>query len=140
MLKHSKIVGFVATSSPDVSKHFYRDCLGLTLVEDSAFAMVFESADTVIRVQKTTQVYSPPYTTLGWEVDNIVATVRSLTDAGVQFERYDGLVQDDLGIWSVSGSAASNNADATGSDATGSRVAWFKDPDGNLLSVTQTSK
>ena len=62
------------------------------------------------------------YTILGWNVPDIVATVRDLVSRGVTFERFDGMVQDDLGIWTTPDN---------------SRVAWFEDPDGNTLSVTQ---
>ncbi|MBX2884588.1 MAG: VOC family protein [Granulosicoccus sp.] len=122
MLKHSKLVGFVATSKPESSRRFYGELLGLSLIEESPYAIVFESHDTIIRVQKTEQVFPPPYTSLGWEVENINEIVRSLSDAGVQFEQFQGLEQDAAGVWSV---------------PNGSKVAWLKDPDGNLLSLTQ---
>lgn len=122
MLKNSKVVGFVATSNAKNSKHFYRECLGLTLVEETPFAIVFESNNAVIRVQKTDKVCPPPYTSLGWEVDNIDESVRTLSVSGVRFEHFDGLDQDELGVWGT---------------PDGSRIAWFKDPDGNLLSLTQ---
>ena len=122
MLKDSKLVGFVATSMPEVSKQFYEERLGLNLVEETSFAIVFESNNTFIRIQKTGKTHPPPYTSLGWEVEDIGVTARSLSDSGVQFEKFDGLEQDDLGVWNVPG---------------GSKVAWFKDPDGNMLSLTE---
>ena len=122
MLKNSKMVGFVATSRPEISKQFYEEILGLTLIEDTPFSIVFESGNATIRIQKTRQVRSPPNTSLGWEVANIELIVRALSDSGVRLEKFEGMEQDDLGVWSVPG---------------GSRVAWFKDPDGNLLSLTQ---
>lgn len=121
-LKNSKMVGFLATSRPDISKRFYNEILELTLIEETPYALVFESANAVIRIQKTEEVYPPPYTTIGWEVENIEFTVRALSESGVQFERYEGMEQDDRGVWDV---------------PNGSKVAWFKDPDGNLLSLTQ---
>jgi len=124
MLKNSRIVGFVATSMPEISKQFYSELLGLVLVEETPFAIVLESKNAVIRVQKTDHVCPPPYTSLGWEVEDITATVYSLSDSGLEFEQFEGLEQDDLGVWNVPG---------------GSKVAWFKDPDGNLLSLTQTA-
>lgn len=123
MLKNSKLIGFVATSKPEISRQFYDELLGLTLLEESPFAIVFESKNTVIRIQKTDHVCPPPYTALGWEVENIMETVRTLSDKGVQFEKFGGMEQDDLGIWNIPG---------------GAKVAWFKDPDGNLLSLTQS--
>ncbi|MBI5288726.1 MAG: VOC family protein [Chloroflexi bacterium] len=122
MLGSSNIMAFVATAQPDAARAFYEGILGLRLIEDAPFALVFDAYGTKLRVQKVQTVAPAPYTTLGWVVDDIVATVRELASRGVQFERYEGLEQDDLGIWS---SGAGN-------------IAWFKDPDGNTLSVTQS--
>ena len=124
MLENSMMVGFIATSMPELSKRFYKELLGLVLIEETPYAIVLESKNAIIRIQKTEQVFPPPYTSLGWEVENITGIVRSLSDSGVQFEMYEGLKQDQLGVWDVPG---------------GSKVAWFKDPDGNLLSLTQTA-
>jgi catechol 2,3-dioxygenase-like lactoylglutathione lyase family enzyme len=122
MLNSARLVGFVATSQPEKSKHFYGELLGLQLIEERPYAIVFEANSTVIRIQKVQQVCAPPYTAMGWEVQRIEQTVKTLSDNGVLFERFDGLQQDELAIWHVPGGAS---------------VAWFKDPDGNLLSVTQ---
>lgn len=122
MLKHSKLICFVATARPVVSKQFYGEILGLTLLEETPFAIVFEAKNTIVRIQKTDQVHAPPYTTLGWEVDNISETVRALSGSGVLFQQFDGLDQDEIGVWNI---------------PDGAKVAWFKDPDGNLLSLTQ---
>lgn len=122
MLKNSALIGFVATSKPDESKAFYRDSLGLSLVEETPFAIVFKSAQSTLRVQITEKVHAPPYTSLGWEVNDLLATVRTLVNNGISFEHFDGLDQDDTGIWTAPG---------------GALVAWLKDPDGNLLSITQ---
>ncbi len=118
------MIGFVATASPEQAKQFYGERLGLALVEETPFAIVFESGNTVIRVQITKQVQPPPYTSLGWEVGNIAETASALSDTGMQFEQFEGLKQDTLGVW--------NSPD-------GSKVAWFRDPDGNLLSLTQSA-
>lgn len=107
---------------PEVSKQFYTQILGLALLEETPFAIVCEAENTIIRIQKTEKVYPPPYTTFGWEVKHLAETVRTLSESGVQFENYEGLEQDDVGIWTTPGGAS---------------VAWFKDPDGNLLSLTQ---
>ena len=123
MLKDSKVVGFLATSDFEASKIFFETTLGLTLIEDTPFALVFQSQDTSIRIQKTDVLTPPPYTALGWEVGDIVLLTKNLTDRGVQFEQFPGLEQDELGIWSAPG---------------GAKVAWFKDPDGNTLSITQS--
>lgn len=122
MLNSSKVVGFVATVKPVESAHFYEQILGLQFMEDSPFALVFASGDTTIRVQKVQSLTAPPYTALGWEVKAIVATVQQLTKKGVVFLQFDGLPQDETGIWST---------------PDGSQVAWFYDPDGNMLSLTE---
>lgn len=122
MLSDSRLVGFVATAAPEKALHFYGAVLGLPLVEDTPFALVFSVSGTMLRLQKVERVAPPPYTVLGWSVRDIRAVVQSLVAAGVEFERYDGLLQDPQGIWSAPG---------------GALVAWFCDPDGNTLSVTQ---
>lgn len=123
LLSTCKIVAFAATRNPDRAKTFYRDTLGLRLVEEQLpFALVFDANGTMLRVSVVKEPAAAPYTVLGWEVPDIAATVRELAAAGVKFERYPGMAQDELGIWTAPG---------------GARVAWFKDPDGNVLSVTQ---
>jgi len=122
MLTTSKIVGFVATTKPDEAKQFYEKKLGLKLLEQSPFALVFRSGDTTVRVQKVESLSAAPYTSLGWDVLDITATVQQLTSNGVVFQRFDGLPQNDAGIWQT---------------PDGSQVAWFEDPDGNTLSLTE---
>lgn len=122
MLGTSKVVGFVATTQPEEAKHFYEQYLGLRLVEDTPFALVFESGNTTVRIQKVETLATPPYTTLGWEVTDIAATVAQLTSNGIEFERFAGLPQNDAGIWQT---------------PDGAQIAWFKDTDGNTLSLTQ---
>jgi len=117
------VIGFVATSDPDRARKFYRDTLGLPLVsEELPFALVFDTHGTMLRVTVVKQVSPPGYTVFGWQVPDIVAAAKALLRAGVQFERYQGMEQDELGIWSSPG---------------GAKVAWFKDPDGNTLSISQ---
>ena len=116
-----KIVAFVATSSPAKAKRFYRDKLGLRLVEASPFALVFDAHGTMLRVTPVNKVATAGYTVLGWQVPDIVDAVKRLRKAGVRFERYDGMGQDKLGVWQ---------------SPSGARIAWFKDPDGNTLSIT----
>ncbi|HLM98584.1 MAG TPA: VOC family protein [Bryobacteraceae bacterium] len=118
-----KIMAFVATRDPDRAKIFYRDTLGLRLeAEQLPFALVFDAHGTMLRVTIVREIVVAPYTVLGWEVPDITATARELAAAGVKLERYPGMPQDELGIWT---------------SPSGARVAWFKDPDGNVLSVTQ---
>lgn len=122
-LSGQTLIGFVATSDADRAKKFYRDTLGLRLVsEELPFALVFDAHGTMLRVTVVKKVISAGYTVLGWQVPNIVAAAKALSHAGVQFERYPGMQQDELGIWSSPGGAS---------------VAWFKDPDGNTLSISQ---
>lgn len=122
-LAHSKLCGFVATRDRDKARVFYRDVLGLKLVSDDQFAIVFDANGTMLRVTPVRELVVAPYTVLGWNVSDIAASVDALAKAGVTFERYGFLEQDVRGIWTAPGSAA--------------KVAWFKDPDGNLLSVAQ---
>lgn len=122
MLGTSQLVGFAATRHPELAKGFYRDVLGLELIEDGAFAIVFEANGTMLRIQKVQEHTPAKHTALGWRVDDIRSTIDQLTMKGVRFERYDPLPQDDRGIWRA---------------PDGAEVAWFKDPDGNVLSLTQ---
>lgn len=123
ILGSSKIVGFVGVRDAERTRTFYRDTLGLRLVSEDGFALTFDANGTMLRVSLVREVVAAPYTVLGWEVDDIVAKAKALAAAGVNLERYESfLKQDELGIWTAPG---------------GTRVAWFKDPDGNLLSLSQ---
>jgi catechol 2,3-dioxygenase-like lactoylglutathione lyase family enzyme len=121
-LGHCQLVAFVATCNASRAKAFYRDTLGLRLVSEDGFALVFDVNGTLLRVAVVQHVAPGPYTVLGWEVADVAATAQALRTAGVVLERYAGMQQDDLGVWTPPG---------------GSQVAWFKDPDGNTLSVSQ---
>jgi catechol 2,3-dioxygenase-like lactoylglutathione lyase family enzyme len=122
MLGSSDLVGFVATTDTERARAFYRDTLGLALVDESPFVLVFDAHGTQLWVTPVDDIKIAPYTVLGWAVDDIAATVRGLNAAGVTFERFAGMDQDDLGVWTA---------------PSGSRVAWFTDPDGHVLSVSQ---
>ena len=122
MLGSQKLMAFVATRDPVRAKEFYGATLGLRFVSDDGFALVFEANGTMVRIATVHELNPPPYTVLGWEVGDIESAVKALTAAGVAFERYGMFSQDELGIWSAPG---------------GTCVAWFKDPDGNTLSVSQ---
>jgi catechol 2,3-dioxygenase-like lactoylglutathione lyase family enzyme len=122
MLETGKLICFVATANPAAAKKFYREVLGLSLVEESPFAIVFDVAGTMLRIQKVQHISLAGYTALGWQVTDICAVVDRLSKKGVHFERYDGMSQDESGIWTSPSEA---------------RIAWFKDPDGNTLSLTQ---
>lgn len=122
MLGSQKLVAFVATRDPVQAKKFYRDSLGLQLVSEDEFALVFDAAGTMLRVTCVPEVAAAKYTVLGWQVPDIVRTAKQLQTKGIATEHYPGMQQDDLGIWH---------------SPSGARVAWFKDPDGNTLSITQ---
>jgi len=117
-----KLAAFAAVVDRDQARSFYRDTLGLTLVHEDNFALVFDANGTSLRVSPVPEMTPAKYTVLGWEVPDIVAAVKSLGDRGIQFERYGFFPQDELAIWTAPG---------------GARVAWFKDPSGNTLSVAQ---
>ncbi len=115
-------MAFVHTCDRERAKAFYRDTLGLTLLSEDPFAMAFDAHGIMLRVASVKALTAAPYTVLGWKVPDIAAATRDLQAAGVQFEKYEGMGQDALGIWA---------------SPTGAKIAWFKDPDGNTLSLTQ---
>ena len=122
VLGAQKIMAFIAVREAGRAKAFYRDTLGLTLKSEDSHALVFDANGTALRMQIVKSMTPDPYTALGWEVDDITAIADRLRSAGVTFERVPGLPQDERGIW---------KADER------TRVAWFKDPDGNILSITE---
>jgi len=116
------IMAFVATQDQAKAKAFYQGTLGLNLVSEDPFALVFDVQGIMLRVTNVGKVVVAPYTVLGWQVGDVHATVKALEEAGVKFERYEGVPQDEAGVWS---------------SPSGAQVAWFKDPDGHTLSVTE---
>ena len=122
--KLENMVGFVITTRPEDTKAFYRDKLGFKFVKDDGFALVFDAHGSMLRAAKLKDFKPAHFTVLGWEVKNIDAAVRALNAKGIVFERYPGMPQDENAICSF------------GKEA---RVAWFKDPDGNVLSLSQHS-
>ncbi len=122
MLGSTNIIAFVPTRNPEQARKFYEQTLGLRFVSDDGFALVFDANGVMVRVVRVQEITPAPYTILGWQVQNIEEVVAKLAQTGVRFERYGFFKQDDLGIWTAPG---------------GARVAWFKDPDGNTLSVSE---
>lgn len=122
MLGSTNIVAFVPTRDAGKARAFYEGVLGLRFVKDDGFAMVLDANGIMIRVAKAPQFTPAQFTILGWQVSEIENVVRGLQKKGVHFEIFGFFKQDDLGIWTA---------------PTGDKVAWFKDPDGNILSVSQ---
>ncbi|PJZ68636.1 glyoxalase [Leptospira perolatii] len=122
MLTEAQPIAFIATANPARAKEFYQNSLGLRFVSEDQFALVFHLNKTMLRVQIVEKVTPKEYTALGWMVEDIEKEIEELTRRGIQFERYPGLNQDVSGIWA---------------SPSGAKIAWFKDPDQNVLSLTQ---
>ena len=122
MLSDAELVAFIPTRDLGAAKTFYGSALGLPVVEESGFAVVFDVGGTQLRVTLVQELAPAPFTVLGWRVPNIAERLGALRSAGVLATRYEGMVQDEDGVWVAPG---------------GTRVAWFKDPDGNTLSLQQ---
>lgn len=122
MLASSKMIGFVLTKDYDKARAFHEGKLGFQFVSVDQYALVMRAGAHMIRIVKVKDFTPAPQTVLGWEVQNIEAVVTWLTERGVAFEKYPFVQDRELGIWTV---------------PTGDKVAWFKDPDGNILSVSQ---
>jgi catechol 2,3-dioxygenase-like lactoylglutathione lyase family enzyme len=123
MLGSTNIVAFVPTTDAARARAFYEGVLGLRFVKDDGFAMVLDANGIMVRAAKVGADWKPAqFTILGWQVSDIESLVRALQGKGVHFEIFGFFKQDDLGIWTA---------------PTGDKVAWFKDPDGNVLSVSQ---
>jgi catechol 2,3-dioxygenase-like lactoylglutathione lyase family enzyme len=119
-LSNAALVAFVATTDTARARAFYEGVLGLRVVHDDAFACVVDAHGTEVRITAVPERAGAEYTVLGWAVDDLDATIDDLVARGVTFTRYDGMEQDDRGAWTAPG---------------GTRIVWFKDPDGNTLSL-----
>lgn len=115
-------IAIIATDNPDAARAFYEDTLGLLFIRDEPFALVFRTGPIQLRVTKLDEHTPASGTVFGWEVPDIAAAIGELQERGVTFERFSGMPQDELGVWNSPG---------------GAKVAWFKDPAGNLLSLTE---
>ena len=122
MLADKELKAFVATTKTKKAKSFYQEILGLKLLSEDDYALEFDANGTKLRVIIVQELKPREFTALGWNVDDIFATIKSLNEKGVFCENYPFLHQDNSGIWLSPG---------------GSKVAWFKDPDGNILSLTE---
>ena len=121
-IEGAKLMAFLATRDGARARAFYETTLGFQVVSDDGFALALDASGTMVRIQKVAAFDPHPFTALGWAVPDIGRAVEQLVAAGVVFARFAGLDQDDRGIWR---------------SPSGARVAWFKDPDGNTLSLTQ---
>lgn len=125
-LASERVMAFAVTSDAQTCRAFYEGTLGLRFVEEDAFAVVLDAGGTIIRIQKMKEHQPAGYTVLGWNVPDIRATAARLGEAGVKLERYAWMtMQDEAGIATF---------------ANGDRVAWFKDPEGNILSIAQLAR
>ena len=122
MLGSANVVALVGTVKPEISKAFYQDMLGLKFVSDDGYACVFQGKNATVRVSRVPGVTPAAYAVLAFTVDDIEATIDGLTAKGVVFARFGFFVQDARGVWTA---------------PDGTKVAWFHDPDLNLLSVVQ---
>jgi len=127
ILGGSEVIAFAPTTDPAKARAFYEGLLGLRLVADEKpFSLVFDLNGVMLRVTTVQELKAQPFTILGWRTAEIEAAVDRLVAAGVKFERYPGVNDSDArGIWNSPG---------------GARIAWFKDPDGNVLSLTEFPK
>jgi len=116
-------IAFIPTNNPEAARTFYETTLGLTFVSDDNFALVFRigPTQTMLRVVRTGAFTPAQFTIFGWESPNVAADVQALTARGINFLRFGYFEQDALGIWTA---------------PNGNKVAWFKDPDGNTLSLS----
>ena len=122
MLTQNELVAFSATTDAPRALAFYKDVLGLRLVADEPWAIVFDAAGTMLRIQKAPEHTPAKHTLLGWKVADIAQAMAGLAERGVVFEQYPWMQQDAAGVWTT---------------PDGVKIAWFKDPDGNVLSLTQ---
>jgi catechol 2,3-dioxygenase-like lactoylglutathione lyase family enzyme len=120
VLGHAKQVAFVGVSDLDAAERFYGGVLGLDLLDARPYALVHHTSTNQLRITLVSEVRAAPYTVLGWTVGDLEAEIDRLTAAGVGFNRYDGMGQDERGIWTT---------------PDGARIAWFHDPDRNVLSL-----
>ena len=122
MLGTSKLIAIILTKMPDKARPYYEGILGLHFISDDPSAIVFDANGTMLRVVKVSSFTPVNYTVLGWQVEDINSVIDSLHAKGIAFERFPGMSQDERGVCIF---------------PSGAKVAWFKDPDGNLLSLTQ---
>ena len=124
MLGEATFVGFVPVRNLEHAREFYCGVLGLRAVDQTPVALVVDAGGVRLRLSEVPEFQPQAFTIAGWQVSDMSSTVAALTSAGVEMKHYDGMVQDEQGVWIA---------------PSGDRVAWFADPDGNVLSVTAGS-
>jgi catechol 2,3-dioxygenase-like lactoylglutathione lyase family enzyme len=122
MLENQKLVAFVPITNADRARAFYCDTLHLRLVHEDGFALVFDVHGIMLRATLVRDLKPQPFTVLGWQVADAAATAQELAAGGVTLERFPGIEQDEHALWHAPGGAV---------------IGWFKDPDGNILSISQ---
>jgi catechol 2,3-dioxygenase-like lactoylglutathione lyase family enzyme len=122
MSSEGSFIAFIPVRHLTDARHFYGDVLGLPILEESPFDVVVDAMGTMLRLIKVEDLRVQPFTIAGWQVPDMRVAIDSLTSAGIVFARYDGMDQDDRGVWTT---------------PDGDEVAWFTDPDGNTLSLTR---
>ena len=122
MLASGKLIGFVPTKDSKRAREFYEGKLGFQFVSDDQFALVMQAGESMIRIVKGAKFAPAQYTVMGWEVKDVEAMAKWLNGRGVTFEKYPFVEDKELGVWTT---------------PNGDKVAWFKDPDGNVLSLSQ---
>ncbi|HMH24854.1 MAG TPA: VOC family protein [Puia sp.] len=122
MLSDKTIMAFIATTDAKKARPFYEEVLGLPVKRTDEYAIVFNSNGIELRMTIVRELHPVPYSVMSWIVPDIHGMIKGLTAKGVVFEKYTFFTQDDAGVWTA---------------PDGTQVAWFKDPDGNLLSLTQ---
>lgn len=116
-------VGFIPTRNAEAARAFYEGVLGLSFESDDGFALVFRLADDVmLRLVRVGDFQPAQFTIFGWEAMDIASSIDALAEKGLAFLRFEGMKQDERGVWT---------------SPNGNKVAWFKDPDGNTLSLSQ---
>ena len=123
VLRGAAFVAFIPVRHLESAREFYCGTLEFEAVEQTPVALIVDAGGVPLRLAEVPELVPQPFTIAGWLVSNISLTVASLSKAGVRVKRYEGMVQDEQGVWTSPG---------------GDRVAWFADPDGNVLSVTES--
>jgi catechol 2,3-dioxygenase-like lactoylglutathione lyase family enzyme len=122
MIEGNRLMTFVPVSNAEKARNFYRDTLGLRLISEDSFALVFDVEGVTLRATLVSGFTPQPFTVLGWQVRDARALAKAMAAGGIALERFSGMSQDEDGLWKSPG---------------GALIGWFKDPDGNVLSITQ---